>query len=63
MASRPDDSKPRNRQTDGQHREEAERNRFARAIARSELGRHHWGEDAEKAFREAMARKPKHDRR
>ena len=63
MASRTDDRKPRNTTTDRQDREEAERNRFARAIARSEFGRHHWSEDAEKEFRAALAKKPRRSKR
>ena len=35
-----------------------ERRRFARAIAKAELGRHYWSESAERALREAMKRKP-----
>ncbi len=32
--------------------------RFARAIARAELGRFYWGEETEEDFREAKRRKP-----
>ncbi len=32
--------------------------RFARAMARAELGRAYWGEGAEEDFREAKMRKP-----
>ncbi len=36
--------------------------RFARAIARAELGRAYWGEDREEDFREAKMRKPPKDK-
>ena len=34
------------------------RARFARAIARAELGRAYWGDETEEYFREAKRRKP-----
>jgi hypothetical protein len=36
-----------------------EKRRFARAIAKAELGRHYWNERSEQALREALKRKPK----
>jgi hypothetical protein len=58
MAEPPDQSKSRDKRPNPPQQTD-EKARFAKAMARAELGRHYWSEAAERALREAMARKPK----
>jgi hypothetical protein len=47
------------KEPEGDCREDKHRSRFARAIARSEFGRHHWDEMQETELRAARKRKRK----
>jgi len=58
MAGSPDTPETRKRQP-RRRRPETERERFARAIARAELGRHYFDANAEEDLREALERKPR----
>jgi hypothetical protein len=55
MAASPKSPKPPYAKTD----RERDRERFARAIAKAELGRHYWNARSEQALRRALMRKPK----
>ena len=55
MAAPPDHPKSPNRTRKPDRAEE--NRRFARAMARAELGKNYWNESAERALREAMSKK------
>ncbi len=60
MAERRDDRKsPKNDDSQAQTERPDAKTRFARAMARAELGRFYWGASQEKNLQEALNRKPR----